>query len=926
MRNVANVLLLFEKEWCRMGVDMRGMMWEKINRRAGAKSARSAVSMTCRGGGAFSRLASRTHFLKSQEKVGLLKSTRVWKTCGYGLAVFVVAFATAFLAASMFVPTKDTNADTNTTDNSSASGYSLTLSATSAVNLDIQVSPVDTMTVASGSVNVKTTSPGYKLYIGMTSDSTGLLGTINGISSSIDAISGTIVAPTALTRSTWGYAIPSATPNLVSNNFSASYSTMTSATPDMTQKFAYAPASSSKPDLIATATAATASAGDTYPVYYGIRANEATASGSYSNSVMFTAVADAGAAEAMTLTPNTIGPNTATTVTVATTMYSTSSSATLDIYFLTAAQKSQVDGGAPVENIATALSCTKTSGAPITYSCALPAQSTEATYYFYAKSSTYGKKYSAAFTVENTGPSSFFELTTMQELADYPELCTAATTPVASATKEDTTGAYAGNTAYVPTVKLVDDRTDGTAKTKYSYTVKKLADGNCWMTENLKLTNVTISNADSNLPSGKTVTIPASSTANWCTTNSTACDNQLMTLDATDTSISGQSSAQPSYGVYYNWYTATATYGTYETASGNVSYDICPKGWKLPTGGSSGEFQSLYSKYNTSDLMTKATGGPAFVLSGYRDGSSTRNQGSDGNYWSSTANNSSSAYRLGLYSSNVSPARSGYKYYGFSVRCVAKDFWNITTMQDMTPEIASTITTTPSASATAEVTTKADYEALTDKSTAVPTRTLTDTRDGKTYTVKKLADGNIWMTENLKLINVTISNADSNLPSGKTVKIPASSTANWCTTDSAACDNKLMTLNSGNANYGVYYNWYTATATYGTYEMTSGNVSYDICPKGWRLPTGGNSGEFQSLYSKYNTSALMRKATGGPAFVLSGSRYGSSTYDQGSYGYYWSSTANNNNYAYYLDMDSSNVYPADLNGKYVGFGVRCVAE
>ena len=51
VRNVANVLLLFEKEWCRMGVDMRGMMWEKINRRAGAKSARSAVSMTCRGGG-----------------------------------------------------------------------------------------------------------------------------------------------------------------------------------------------------------------------------------------------------------------------------------------------------------------------------------------------------------------------------------------------------------------------------------------------------------------------------------------------------------------------------------------------------------------------------------------------------------------------------------------------------------------------------------------------------------------------------------------------------------------------------------------------------------------------------------------------------------------------------------------------------------
>ena len=874
-----------------------------------------------------------------QEKTGLRKSNAKWKAFSTGVGIFSTAFLVAFLASSIISPTRTTNADTNTTDNSSASGYSLTLSATSAVNLDIQVSPVDTMTVASGSVNVKTTSPGYKLYIGMTSDSTGLLGTINGISSSIDAISGTIVAPTALTRSTWGYAIPSATPNLVSNNFSASYSTMTSATPDMTQKFAYAPASSSKPDLIATATAATASAGDTYPVYYGIRANEATASGSYSNSVMFTAVADAGAAEAMTLTPNTIGPNTATTVTVATTMYSTSSSATLDIYFLTAAQKSQVDGGAPVENIATALSCTKTSGAPITYSCALPAQSTEATYYFYAKSSTYGKKYSAAFTVENTGPSSFFELTTMQELADYPELCTAATTPVASATAEDTTGAYAGNTAYVPTITLVDDRTDGTANTKYSYKVKKLADGNCWMTENLKLTNVTISDADSNLPSGKTVTIPASSTANWCTTNSTACDNQLMTLDATDTSISGQSSAQPSYGVYYNWYTATATYGTYETASGNVSYDICPKGWRLPTGGGAGEFQALRNVYSSSAFGDNWTLAPLnFVLSGRRGSSSTNNQGSTGYYWLSTALSNNSAYGPQLGSSYVNTTVYGYKYLGYSVRCVAKkDFWNITTMQDMTPEIASTITTTPSASATAEVTTKADYEALTDKSTAVPTRTLTDTRDGKTYTVKKLADGNIWMTENLKLTNVTISNADSNLPSGKTVTIPASSTANWCTTNSTACDNQLMTLDATDTSisgqstaqpsYGVYYNWYTATATYGTYEMTSGNVSYDICPKGWRLPTGGDFGEFQALFDVgYNTPALMMKDTGGPHFVLSGYRDGSSTFGQGSDGNYWSSTAINNNYAYYLYLGSSSVYPADLYSKYFGFSVRCVAK
>jgi len=185
----------------------------------------------------------------------------------------------------------------------------------------------------------------------------------------------------------------------------------------------------------------------------------------------------------------------------------------------------------------------------------------------------------------------------------------------------------------------------------------------------LRLQNKSISNADSNLPSGKTVVIPASSTANWCTTNSSACDDQLMTLDATDTSISGQGSAQSSYGVYYNWYTATATYGTYSMSSGSVSYDICPKGWRLPTGGSSGEFQTLYNKYASSALMQ---GTPGFVLSGYRRGSSTRNQGTYGFYWSSTAYSANYAYYLYLNSSSVSPANDNYKYIGFTVRCVAQ--------------------------------------------------------------------------------------------------------------------------------------------------------------------------------------------------------------------------------------------------------------
>ncbi len=52
-------------------------------------------------------------------------------------------------------------------------------------------------------------------------------------------------------------------------------------------------------------------------------------------------------------------------------------------------------------------------------------------------------------------------------------------------------------------------------------------------------------------------------------------------------------------------------------------------------------------------------------------------------------------------------------------------------MQDMNPSACDS-QTTPAASAT-----------------TVPTKTLTDSRDGNKYTISKLADGNCWMTQNL---------------------------------------------------------------------------------------------------------------------------------------------------------------------------------
>lgn len=60
-------------------------------------------------------------------------------------------------------------------------------------------------------------------------------------------------------------------------------------------------------------------------------------------------------------------------------------------------------------------------------------------------------------------------------------------------------------------------------------------------------------------------------------------------------------------------------------------------------------------------------------------------------------------------------------------------------------------------------------------------------------------------------------------------------------------------------SYGVMYGWYTATAENGNYDMASGNVAGDICPAGWRLPTGGGSGEYVSLTNAVSGENNMAK-------------------------------------------------------------------
>ena len=235
-------------------------------------------------------------------------------------------------------------------------------------------------------------------------------------------------------------------------------------------------------------------------------------------------------------------------------------------------------------------------------------------------------------------------ISTMQQMTS--EICAATTTPLKTTTTLDTDGSQSGDVNFVPTKTLVDIRNNNT------YTVSKLADGKCWMTQNLRIAGKTIAPADSDVTAN--YTIPASS---------------LSGFSSYDTS----NAYVDSDGGFYTWYTATAGTGIQSMSSGNTTVSICPKGWRLPTGGDSGEFQTLDDNYNYNSSSALRSSPMNLTLSGYVDSNSRRYQDLYGYYWSSTVYSGSDAYNLVLLNEHgIGPANYSNKNGGLSVRCIAR--------------------------------------------------------------------------------------------------------------------------------------------------------------------------------------------------------------------------------------------------------------
>ncbi len=128
----------------------------------------------------------------------------------------------------------------------------------------------------------------------------------------------------------------------------------------------------------------------------------------------------------------------------------------------------------------------------------------------------------------------------------------------------------------------------------------------------------------------------------------------------------------------------------------------------------------------------------------------------------------------------------------------------------------------------------------------VAQRTLYDIRDSNSYVVRKLADGNCWMTENLKLV----------LSAGTPVVAASNTSAmSYSFTPTSCSMNGECAMNGNTKVYGgkYYYSWYALTAgTVNSSAAVGTDAPASLCPIGWRLPANYYANADYSYSTIYN--------------------------------------------------------------------------
>lgn len=276
-------------------------------------------------------------------------------------------------------------------------------------------------------------------------------------------------------------------------------------------------------------------------------------------------------------------------------------------------------------------------------------------------------------------------------------------------------------TGEVTAAQLVDKRDNKL------YWIAKLADGHCWMTQNLDFDLAAYTNAqgqevmksltseDTDLTdhsltgvysqvdgysydenTGITTWIPASTakTINFVGSDGVAVSGWVNSTDKpySANDLNDLGIGHNSLGNLYNWTvsiasnnSASVSGSTFDNISMNPQNSICPKGWRLYTASnqsgsftdSTNEFARLNYIYNSNKTDTDAglISSPLyFTYPGYIRNNVLNKPNEMGVYWSSSNLNSLDAGRSYINSTEVSinNISIGNRGSGFSVRCVAR--------------------------------------------------------------------------------------------------------------------------------------------------------------------------------------------------------------------------------------------------------------
>ena len=400
----------------------------------------------------------------------------------------------------------------------------------------------------------------------------------------------------------------------------------------------------------------------------------------------------------------------------------------------------------------------------------------------------------------------------------------------------------------------------------------------------------------------------------------------------------GFSSNKVTYGLLYNWKAVMRDYSSSATNPSSVQ-GICPTGWHVPSDAEWTQLtdyvsnQSQYQCNNNNGSIAKALASttgwdsssePCAVGNNQSNNNATvfsavpagnyggryYNFGINAIFWSATEHDDNSAYNryLGCDNARVN-IDNGYKYYGFSVRCLRDEGVSAQTLPTVTTSSVSNITVT-SASCGGNVTSDGgatviargvcwstmpnptiDNNKTTDGAgLGSYTSSVTDLAEGTTYYVRAYATNSVgttygeeisftttnsftcgtstvkdidnntyntvqigdqcWMKKNLR----TTKYADGTSINQGT--IASTTTAYWYYPDNNS---------SNKASYGLLYNWKAVMRSSASSSANPSGVQ-GICPNGWHVPSDAewtqltNYVSRQSQYQCSGTSSNIAKA------------------------------------------------------------------